>query len=89
MLANDTSYDGGGNEGKDTETIEEDVECCATVEVTPSQAIGGCYEGPPNDVEMDNDDSNAVVAGETGAEDVTDEVNDEIALPPQVNICRL
>ena len=88
MLANDTSYDGGGNEGKNSGTVE-DVECCATVEVTPSPAISYCYEGPPNDAEMDNEDSNARVAGETGAEDVTDEVNDEIALPPQVNMCRL
>lgn len=73
-----------GEDGKDLETIE-DLECPATVAVTPSQAV--VYEGLSN-YEMDNTDLDARVVEEPGVEDAIANFNDEVALnagsPPQV-----
>ena len=72
-----------GEDGKDPETIE-DLECPATVAVTPSQAVVYPCEGLSN-YEMDNTDLDARVVEEPGVEA---NFNDEVALnagsPPQV-----
>ena len=88
MSDNDPSYDGG--DGEDVETIVDDLECPASVEVTTSLAFGYPYEIISND-EMDINDFNARVTEEPAVEEVTDQVSVEVALnatlPPQVNIC--
>ena len=88
MSDNDPSYDGG--DGEDMETIVDDLECPASVEVTTSLAFGYPYEIISND-EMDINDFNARVTEEPAVEEVTDQVSVEVALnatlPPQVNIC--